>query len=93
MSIFSPRTRAALQYFLYGGKSQLDPVRVEEITSGFQSFRELMAPPTGVEGPPKLKPIDPATKEALLLLLSPKGSFVQDLLLTEVAFLSFAFLS
>ena len=44
-----------------------------------------MVPATGGEGPPpKLEPIDPATKEALLLLFSPEGSFVQDLLLTEV---------
>lgn len=84
-SISSPRTRVALQYFLYGGKSQLDATRVEEIISGFQNFRELMVPATGEEGPaPKLEPIDPATKEALLLLFSPEGSFVQDLLLTEV---------
>ncbi|KAG0584530.1 hypothetical protein KC19_3G215800 [Ceratodon purpureus] len=81
----SPRTRVALQYFLYGGKSQLDATRVEEIISGFQNFRELMVPATGGEGPPpKLEPIDPATKEALLLLFSPEGSFVQDLLLTEL---------
>jgi hypothetical protein len=84
-SISSPRTRVALQYFLYGGKSQLDAARVEEIISGFQNFRELMVPATSGEGPaPKLEPIDPATKEALLLLFSPEGSFVQDLLLTEV---------
>lgn len=84
-SVSSPRTRVALQYFLYGGKSQLDATRVEEIISGFQNFRELMVPASGGEGPaPKLEPIDPATKEALLLLFSPEGSFVQDLLLTEV---------
>lgn len=44
-----------------------------------------MVPTNGSEGPSaRLKPIDPATKEALLLLFSPNGSFVQDLLLTEV---------
>lgn len=44
-----------------------------------------MVPATGGERPTsKLEPIDPATKEALLLLFSPEGSFVQDLLLTEV---------
>lgn len=80
----SPRTRAALQYFLYGGKSQLDATRVEEIISGFQSFRELMVPTSGGESPRKLEPIDPATKDALLLLFSPEGSFVQDILLTEL---------
>jgi len=75
-----------LQYFLYGGKSQLDATRVEEIISGFQNFRELMVPATGGEGrsSKKLEPIDSATKEALALLFSPEGSFVQDLLLTEV---------
>lgn len=44
-----------------------------------------MVPATGGEGPPsKLERIDPATQEALLLLFAPEGSFVQDLLLTEV---------
>ena len=52
-----------------------------------------MVPTNGSKGPsPRMKPIDPATKEALLLLFSPNGSFVQDLLLTEVQTYICAFL-
>ncbi|BBN18853.1 aarF domain-containing kinase [Marchantia polymorpha subsp. ruderalis] len=78
----SPRARAALKYFLYGGKKQLDVGRVEEIVGGFQSFREVMAP----AGPKQTQSsIDPSTKEALKLIFAPEGSYIQELLLTELA--------
>lgn len=83
--IFSPRTRAALKYFLYGGKEQLDVQRVEDIAGGFQTFRELMAPVEASvvnEKPRSL--MDPSTKQALRLVFAPEGSYLQELLLTEV---------
>jgi aarF domain-containing kinase len=82
----SPRTRAALKYFLYGEKTQLDIQRVEALASGFQSFRDLMAvAPGGPDVPrPKVNYMDPTTKEALKLLFAPEGSYIQELLLTEV---------
>jgi hypothetical protein len=81
----SPRTRAALRDFLYGGKEQLDMKRVEEIIAGFQSFREVMAPAENDKRPvQKSKGLDPTTKEALKLIFASEGSYIQELLLTEV---------
>ncbi|CAM6084874.1 unnamed protein product [Calypogeia fissa] len=82
----SPRSRAALKDFLYGGKEQLDMQRVEEIVGGFQSFREVMAPGGPGEETPqkKAKVLDPTTKEALKIIFAPEGSYIQELLLTEL---------
>ncbi|CAM6091149.1 unnamed protein product [Calypogeia fissa] len=82
----SPRSRAALKDFLYGGKEQLDMQRVEEIVGGFQSFRVVMAPGGPREETPqqKAKVLDPTTKEALKIIFAPEGSYIQELLLTEL---------
>jgi hypothetical protein len=80
----SPRTRAALQYFLYGDKKHLDMQRVESLTVGFQNFRALMTPTGRITTLKKQTLIDPPTKEVLTVLFAPEGSFVQDLLLTEL---------
>ncbi|CAK9871622.1 unnamed protein product [Sphagnum jensenii] len=80
----SPRTRAALQYFLYGDKKHLDMQRVESLTVGFQNFRALMTPTGRITSLKKQTLIDPPTKEVLTVLFAPEGSFVQDLLLTEL---------
>lgn len=84
----SPRTRAALKYFLYGDNTQLDIKRVEALASGFQSFRSIMAASHGGPDvpPPKVNYLDPTTKEALRLLFAPEGSYIQELILTEVKF-------
>lgn len=84
----SPRTRAALKYFLYGDNTQLDIQRVEALASGFQSFRDIMAASHGGPAvpPPKINYLDPTTKEALKLLFAPEGSYIQELILTEVKF-------
>lgn len=81
----SLRTRAALKYFLYGESDRLDVKRVEDILGGFENFKKLTMVPTTADDPGKsLPPVDPAAKEVLLLLFSPNGSFLQDLLLTEL---------
>ncbi len=87
----SPRTRAALKYFLYGENTQLDIKRVEALASGFQSFRDIMAASHGSPDvpPPKVNYLDPTTKEALKLLFAPEGSYIQELILTEVKFHTF----
>ena len=36
--------------------------------------------------PPKVNYLDPTTKEALKLLFAPEGSYIQELILTEVKF-------
>lgn len=83
----SPRTRVALRDFLYGGKEQLDMKRVEEIVGGFQSFRDVMAPAGDYDRPAqkKSKVLDPTAKEALKIVFAPEGSYIQELLLTEVS--------
>lgn len=37
---------------------------------------------------PKVNYLDPTTKEALKLLFAPEGSFIQELILTEVKVLT-----
>ncbi|KAL3677092.1 hypothetical protein R1sor_027040 [Riccia sorocarpa] len=82
----SPRARAALKYFLYGGKGQLDVSRVEEMVRGFQSFRESMGVAGPIEGPGRTGgTLDSSTKEALKMVFAPEGSYVQELLLIELA--------
>lgn len=82
----SPRTRLALKYFLYGESTQLDIQRVEALASGFQSFRDIMTMSHGGPAlpPPKVNYLDPTAKEALKLLFAPEGSYIQELILTEV---------
>lgn len=58
--------------------------RVESLTVGFQNFRALMTPTGRITTLKKQTLIDPPTKEVLTVLFAPEGSFVQDLLLTEV---------
>lgn len=59
---------------------------MEALASGFQSFRDIMAASHGGPNvpPPKVNYLDPTTKEALKLLFAPEGSYIQELLLTEV---------
>lgn len=88
----SPRARAALKYFLYGKGDRLDVARVENLLGGFQTFRELMAPTSMGDGAiEKVNErrkteagVDPAAREALQLIFAPKGSYLQELLLTEL---------
>jgi len=81
----SLRARAALKYFLYGESDRLDVKRVEDILNGFETFQKLTMVPTTADDPGKsLPPVDTAAKEVLLLLFAPNGSFLQDLLLTEL---------
>ena len=88
----SPRTRAALRYFLYGTADRLSVERVEALANGFQNFRDLMAPVGSEQIVPAsssmihTKPagVDPATRQALELVFAAEGSYLQELLLTEV---------
>lgn len=62
----------------------MDVSRVEEIVRGFQSFQESMAVRPSNELRRAPETIDPSTKEALKLIFAPEGSYLQELLLTEV---------
>jgi len=59
---------------------------MEALASGFQSFRGIMGAPHDALNmlPPKVNYLDPTTKEALKLLFAPEGSYIQELILTEV---------
>lgn len=81
----SPRARMALKYFLYGEREQLNVQRVEAILLGFQRFRTLMVPTAKtVESKLAVSSIDSTSKEVLSSLFAPEGSFVQELVLTEL---------
>ncbi|GLJ48114.1 hypothetical protein SUGI_1015930 [Cryptomeria japonica] len=81
----SPRTRAALKYFLYGESDRLEVKRVEDIMNGFATFQKLTsAPATTGKSQRVPSPIDPAAKEFISLLFAPHGSFLQELLLKEL---------
>ncbi|KAJ7548841.1 hypothetical protein O6H91_07G029700 [Diphasiastrum complanatum] len=79
----SPRARAILKYFLYAGNKQLDVQRLEGIISGFKTFRDSMAI-KGVDGKLATPVIDPTARKALLMLFAPEGSYIQELVLTEL---------
>lgn len=83
----SPRTRAALKYFVYAGKEQLDVTRAENIITGFQTFQSLtVIAPAKSEGSSRVSQptVDFAAKQVLSLVFAPKGSYLQELLLTEL---------
>lgn len=81
----SPRTRAALKYFLYGESDRLEVKRVEDIMNGFATFQKLTSAPAGTDKSQTVpSPIDPAAKELISLLFAPQGSFLQELLLREL---------
>ncbi|KAH7278617.1 hypothetical protein KP509_38G049100 [Ceratopteris richardii] len=83
----SPRAREALKYFVYAGEEQLDVTRVEELINGFQTFQSLTTITKSESGNnnrlPKT-PVDLASKQVLSLIFSPNGSYLQDILLTEL---------
>lgn len=83
----SPRTRAALKYFVYAGNEQLDVTRAENIISGFQTFQMLTAvtPVKSGNSNRLYQPsVDLAAKQVLYSVFSPNGSYLQELLLTEL---------
>ncbi|KAI5068073.1 hypothetical protein GOP47_0016418 [Adiantum capillus-veneris] len=83
----SPRTRAALKYFVYAGKEQLDVTRAESLITGFQTFQSLTTLNTSKSGDKSRSAqpsVDLAAKQVLALVFSPNGSYLQELLLTEL---------
>ncbi|MCO5601667.1 hypothetical protein L7F22_055790 [Adiantum nelumboides] len=83
----SPRTRAALKYFVYAGNERLDVTRVENLITGFRTFQSLTTLNTSNSGD-KSRSVQPsvdfAAKQVLALVFSPNGSYLQELLLTEL---------
>lgn len=78
-----------MRYFLYGKSERLNVERVENIVNGFQTFRDLMAPVNGIKDSQTVQKkaaegVDPTAREALKLVFSSEGSYLQELLLTEV---------
>ncbi|MCO5587978.1 hypothetical protein L7F22_041931 [Adiantum nelumboides] len=83
----SLRTRAALKYFVYAGKERLDVTRAENLITGFRTFQSLTTLNTSNSGN-KSRSVQPsvdfAAKQGLALVFSPNGSYLQELLLTEL---------
>jgi aarF domain-containing kinase len=91
----SPRVRAALRTFAYGTGDRLSVERVEMIATGMRTFgatmdntsRAALPPPAGapaaVAAARPAATLDASTREVLAVLFSPKGNYVQTLLLEE----------
>ena len=73
-----------MKYFVYAGKDRLDVARAENIISGFRTFQSLTVLQSGKSNKVQQPSVDPAAKEVLTLMFAPNGSYLQDLLLTEV---------
>mmetsp|Transcript_57413 Transcript_57413/g.136460 ORF Transcript_57413/g.136460 Transcript_57413/m.136460 type:complete len:961 (+) Transcript_57413:59-2941(+) len=106
------RIREALRSFLYKGRSRIAVSRIDELTSGFGSFTNLMkgdkeeaetagrplAPGEVIDVPSHAQAedgavatdraaapvaIDAATRDVAVVLFSPNGNFLQDILIDE----------
>ncbi|CAG9460317.1 unnamed protein product [Pedinophyceae sp. YPF-701] len=96
----SPRTRQALRELLYADGKRIDLARFEKMVSGFSNFtadgltnadapRPALPSAAGAPAPAveqKERPlIDRNTKEALRLFFARRGTYVQQLLIEELA--------
>jgi hypothetical protein len=81
----SPRMRAALRSFVYGGSDRLKVSRVRDIAEGFSKFTNSMGATEALTVADKatLSTIDPATRDALAIVFSGEGNYLQDLLVEE----------
>ena len=82
----SPRMRAALRSFVYGGSDRLRVSRVRDIASGFSQFTNTMGASEGLvlaEETRAMMSIDPATRDALAIVFSAEGNYLQDLVVEE----------
>ncbi|GAB5360023.1 hypothetical protein AAMO2058_000591800 [Amorphochlora amoebiformis] len=74
-----PRANQALKTILYGGQERLDIKQLSKMSAGFSSFTKST---TAVE---ESKGVQAALDEVVSIVLSPKGNFVQSLLLEQVS--------
>lgn len=82
----SPRMRAALRSFVYGGSDRLRVSRVRDIASGFSQFTNNMGASEALmldDESRVLAAIDPATRDALAIVFSAEGNYLQDLVVDE----------
>jgi hypothetical protein len=82
----SPRMRAALRSFVYGGSDRLRVSRVKDIASGFSQFTNTMGASEGLVMAAETRAvasIDPATRDALAIVFSAEGNYLQDLVVEE----------
>jgi len=80
----SPRMKQALLTFVYGDADQLKIERINMMADGFKNFVDSMDKPIGGRGGPQPVKVDAATKDAMLLLVSKEGNFVQELVVDEM---------
>ena len=103
----SPRMRAALQSFVYGGGDRLKVSRVRDIAAGFSEFTNNLGETeavaaeaaaalrakdaasgadsgadSGAEGKTQAE-VDAATRDALALVFSAEGNYLQEILVEE----------
>ncbi|GMH38694.1 hypothetical protein BSKO_06578 [Bryopsis sp. KO-2023] len=77
----SPRMNQILKGMLYGKKQRLDVERLQTMSDGLKSFTvDGLQNRSNKAGPI----VDSTVKEALLVLFSAKGSYLQDLLVDEM---------
>ena len=81
----SPRMRAALRSFVYGGSDRLKVSRVKDIAGGFSKFTNSMGATESltIEDAKVLSELDPATRDALSIVFSGEGNYLQDLVVEE----------
>lgn len=81
----SPRMQAALRSFVYGGSDRLKVSRVRDIAGGFAKFTNSMGATEAltVKDKQALSSIDPATRDALAIVFSGEGNYLQDLVVEE----------
>ena len=78
----SPRMRSALRSFVYGGSDRLRVSRVRDIASGFSRFTNSMGA-SEVSAVKDSTRLDPATRDALSIIFSGEGNYLQDLVVEE----------
>ncbi|EJK66355.1 hypothetical protein THAOC_12731 [Thalassiosira oceanica] len=80
----SPRARGALRMLLYGKGEDLDLTKVQELTSGFQSYTSSTSSVESSRGVGDKGRIA-AIEQVANVILSEDGNYVQELLLREIA--------
>lgn len=81
----SERTRAALRRMLYTPDGTLNLRRLARLQSAFQEFNTTVADPSLSLPTPSSSSTSSIDDELVSLLLSPQGSYVQEILIEEIA--------
>lgn len=82
----TPRMRKALRSFVYGGSDRLKVSRVKDIAGGFSKFTNSMGATEAsgmTKGGDSRGELDPATRDALAIVFSSDGNYLQDLVVEE----------